>query len=106
MKIKVILQLNLFFQAIQQKNIEGARIYAENAIRKKHEMLNYMRMSARVDAVASRVQSAVAMKGVSISTLKAAISLLKPAHTRAICLAKCHSCHFAQHIAPVCAQFL
>ena len=31
---------------------------------------------------------------------------LKPAHTRAICLAKCHSCHFAQHIAPVCAQFL
>ena len=28
---------------------------------------------------------------------------LKPAHTRAICLAKCHSCHFAQHIAPVCA---
>ena len=32
--------------------------------------------------------------------------ILKPAHTRAICLAKCHSCHFAQHIAPVCAQFL
>ena len=31
---------------------------------------------------------------------------LKPAHTRAICLAKCHSCYFAQHIAPVCAQFL
>ena len=27
---------------------------------------------------------------------------LKPAHTRAICLAKCHSCHFTQHIAPVC----
>ena len=32
--------------------------------------------------------------------------ILKPAHTRAICLAKCHSCRFAQHIAPVCAQFL
>merc|ERR1711902_141374 len=34
-------------------------------IRKKNESLNYLRMSAKVDAVASRVQSAVAMKGVA-----------------------------------------
>ncbi|KAF6036693.1 CHMP1A [Bugula neritina] len=47
-----------------QKNIDGAKIYAENAIRKKNESLNFMRMSARVDAVSSRVQTAVAMKGV------------------------------------------
>jgi hypothetical protein len=33
---------------------EGARIYAENAIRKKNESLNYLRMSSKVDAVASR----------------------------------------------------
>ena len=51
-------------QAIQQKNIEGARIFAENAIRKKNEGLNYLRLAARVDAVASRVQSAVMMKQV------------------------------------------
>ena len=51
-------------QAITQKNIEGARIYAENAIRKKNESLNYLRMASRIDAVVSRVQSAMAMKQV------------------------------------------
>ena len=51
-------------KAIQQKNLEGARIYAENAIRKKSEGLNFLRLSSRVDAVRSRVQTAVAMKQV------------------------------------------
>ena len=51
-------------QAIQQKNLDTAKVYAENAIRKKNEGLTYLRMSARVDAVASKVQSAVTMKGV------------------------------------------
>lgn len=44
--------------------MEGARIYAENAIRKKNEALNYMRMSSRIDAVAARVQTAVTTKKV------------------------------------------
>ncbi len=52
-------------QALQQKNVDIARVYAENAIRKKNEGLNMLRMSSRVDAVASKVQTAVAMKGVS-----------------------------------------
>ena len=51
-------------KALEQGNVEGARIYAENAVRKKNESLNYLRMSGKVDAVASRVQSAVTMKGV------------------------------------------
>lgn len=51
-------------KAIQHKNIDAARIYAENAIRKKNESLNYLRLASRVDAVASRVQSALAMKTV------------------------------------------
>ncbi|XP_067935508.1 charged multivesicular body protein 1a-like [Watersipora subatra] len=51
-------------KAMTQHNIEGAKIYAENAIRKKNECLNFMRMSARLDAVSSRVQTAVSMKGV------------------------------------------
>lgn len=55
----------ILFQAIADKNIEGARIYAENAIRKKNESLNYLRFAARVDGVSARVQTAVAMKGVS-----------------------------------------
>ena len=45
--------------------MEGARIYAENAIRKKTEALNLLRLSSRIDAVASRVQTAVTMRTVT-----------------------------------------
>ena len=38
--------------------IDTARIHAENAIRKKNEALNYLRLSSKMDAVASRIQSA------------------------------------------------
>ena len=31
-----------------------ARVYAENAVRKQNEAVGYLRMSAKVDAVASR----------------------------------------------------
>ncbi len=51
-------------KALKQGNVEGARIYAENAIRKKNEGLNYLRMAARVDAVSNRVQTAMMMKDV------------------------------------------
>lgn len=60
----------LLFQALQQKNVECARVYAENAIRKKNEGLNWLRMASRVDAVASKVQTAVTMKGVRVSVLQ------------------------------------
>ncbi|KAL7667648.1 hypothetical protein ACOME3_010532 [Neoechinorhynchus agilis] len=46
------------------EHYEAARIYAENAVRKRHEYLNYLRLSARVDGVRSRVQSAYAMRAV------------------------------------------
>lgn len=52
-------------KALQQKNVDGAKIYAENAIRKKNEGLNYLRFAARVDAVAAKVQTAVSMKAVA-----------------------------------------
>ena len=52
-------------QALEKGNQDVARIYAENAIRKKSESLNYLRMSAKVDAVAAKVKSAQVMKGVS-----------------------------------------
>jgi len=54
----------IFLKALQQKNIEGAKIYAENAIRKKNEGLNFLRLASRVDAVSSKVQSAMMMKQV------------------------------------------
>lgn len=52
-------------KAIAQNNTEGARIYAENCIRKKNESLNLLRLSSRIDAVASRVQTAVMMRNVT-----------------------------------------
>jgi len=52
-------------KALQQGNIEGAKIYAENAIRKKNESLNFLRMSSKVDAVRNKVQTAVTMKAVA-----------------------------------------
>merc|ERR1712038_1660034 len=54
-------------KAIEKGNHEVARIHAENAIRQKNQSLNYLRMSARVDATASRVQSAVTTKKVTKS---------------------------------------
>lgn len=47
--------------------MEGARIYASNAIRKKNESLNLLKLSSRIDAVASRVQTAITMRKVSTS---------------------------------------
>lgn len=50
--------------------MEVARIHAENAIRQKNQSINYLRMSARVDAVASRVQTAVTMNKVNVDLYK------------------------------------
>lgn len=54
-------------KAIQKGNMDVARIHAENAIRQKSQSVNYLRMSARVDAVASRVQSALTTRNVNQS---------------------------------------
>merc|ERR1712018_894731 len=54
-------------KAIEKGNMEVARIHAENAIRKKNESLNLLRTSARVEAVASRVQTAVTTKRMTSS---------------------------------------
>jgi len=52
-------------KAIQQGLNDVAKINAENAIRKKNEHLNLLRLAARIDAVASRVQTAVTMRAVT-----------------------------------------
>ncbi|KAF9006529.1 vacuolar assembly protein DID2 [Cyathus striatus] len=52
-------------KALQQGNNDGARIYASNAIRKKSEALNLLRLSSRIDAVASRVETAVTMRQIT-----------------------------------------
>jgi len=52
-------------KALQQGNNDGARIYASNAIRKKSESLNLLRLASRIDAVASRVETATTMRQVT-----------------------------------------
>jgi charged multivesicular body protein 1 len=48
-------------QAIQQGNHEGARIYAQDAIREKNQALNHLRTASRIDACSSRIETAVRM---------------------------------------------
>uniref|UniRef100_T1IYE4 Uncharacterized protein n=1 Tax=Strigamia maritima TaxID=126957 RepID=T1IYE4_STRMM len=59
------LQTGKVKKALTKGNLEGAKIHAENAIRKKNESLNYLRMASKIDAVISKVQSSVTMKGVA-----------------------------------------
>lgn len=54
-------------KAIEKGNTDVARIHAENAVRKRQESLNLLRTSARVDAVASRVQTAATTKRMTTS---------------------------------------
>lgn len=52
-------------KAIQQGNHDIAKLYAQNAIRKRSERLNLLQLASRVDSVASRVQTAVTMRQVT-----------------------------------------
>lgn len=54
-------------KAIEAQNQEGARIYAQNAIRKKNESINFLRLSSRVEAAASKYKSAITMNSVAHS---------------------------------------
>lgn len=58
-------QKALLKKAIQKNNVEGAKIYANNAIRKKNEGLNYLRLAARFDMVAAQIDTAVSTGMVS-----------------------------------------
>lgn len=49
-------------KAIEKGNMEGAKIYAQNAIRKKNEQLNYLKLSSRLDAVVSRLDTQAKMQ--------------------------------------------
>ncbi|KAI9761105.1 MAG: hypothetical protein M4579_001257 [Chaenotheca gracillima] len=56
---------NKLKKAVQQGHADIAKIYAQNAIRKGNEHLNLLRLASRIDAVSSRVQSAVTMRQVT-----------------------------------------
>ena len=68
-------------------NVDGARIHAQNAIRKKSEQLNYLRLSSRLDAVASRLDTQAKMNhhGYGGAQLDATGALTRqPAPTRVL----------------------
>ena len=52
-------------KALQQNHGDIAKIYAQNAVRKQNEKLNLLRLASRIDAVSSRVQTAVTMRQVT-----------------------------------------
>merc|ERR1712188_333414 len=52
-------------KAIEKGNIEGARIYAQNAIRKHTEQLNYLKLASRLDAVVSKLETQSKMNTVN-----------------------------------------
>merc|ERR1719163_1291632 len=54
-------------KALEKDNHDGARIHAQNAIRNKNNAQNYLRLSSRVDAVSSRLESAIKMQQVTRS---------------------------------------
>lgn len=53
--------------AVENGDMDGARIYAQNAIRLKNERVNFMRLASRIDAAASRVETACRMQAVTKS---------------------------------------
>ena len=54
-------------KAIEKGNVDGAKIYAQNAIRKKTEALNYLRLASRLDAVVSRLDTQAKMNAINSS---------------------------------------
>ena len=50
--------------------MEGAKIYAQNVIREKNQALNFLRLSSRIDAVASRLETAIRMQDVNITCIQ------------------------------------
>jgi len=54
-------------KAIEKGNMDGARIYAENAIRKRTEQMNYLRLASRLDAVVARLDTQAKMQTIGKS---------------------------------------
>ncbi|CAN6704892.1 unnamed protein product [Malus baccata var. baccata] len=48
-------------KAMEKGNVDSARIYAENAIRKRTEQMNYLRLASRLDAVVARLDTQAKM---------------------------------------------
>lgn len=67
-------------KAMEKGNMDGARICAQNSIRKRTEQLNYLRLSSRLDAVISQLDTQAKMMTINrsmasiVRTLDAALA--------------------------------
>ncbi|CEF96883.1 Snf7 [Ostreococcus tauri] len=52
-------------RAIEKGNIDGAKIHAQDAIRKKNEGLNMLRLASRLDGVVARLETQAKMNAVN-----------------------------------------
>ncbi|CBH14525.1 hypothetical protein, conserved [Trypanosoma brucei gambiense DAL972] len=52
-------------KAMAKGNMDIARIFAENSIRKRNESLSHLRLASRMDAVVSRLDTAIKMNKVT-----------------------------------------
>ncbi|CAN1217967.1 ESCRT-related protein CHMP1A [Linum perenne] len=72
-------------KAIEKGNMDGARIYAENAIRKRTEQMNYLRLSSRLDAVVARLDTQAKMNTINKSMANIVKSLDSSLASSVIC---------------------
>lgn len=81
------------------------QVYAQNAIRKKSEALNYLRLASRLDAVSSRLDTQVKMSQVGRGDCRHAVAMCPRARARSAgeaCLARgfVPACHIPPLQAP------
>lgn len=62
-------------RALLAQNPDAARIHAECAVRKHADSLNYLRLSARIEAVAARLKAAMGTRAVTTAMAQAATGL-------------------------------
>lgn len=55
--------------ALEKGNMDGAKIHASNAIRKKNEALNYLRLASKLDAVIARLDQQSTLAQVDASAV-------------------------------------
>ncbi|CAN0891414.1 ESCRT-related protein CHMP1A, partial [Linum grandiflorum] len=75
-------------KAIEKGTMDGARIYSENAIRKRTEQMNYLKLSSKLDAVVARLTTQAKMSTVNKSMANIVTSLnssLKSSNMEKIC---------------------
>jgi len=68
-------------KAMEQGQMEVAKVYAQNAIRQKNESINLLQLSSRLDAVATRLQTANKMNMVTKGMKNIVVSMDKVLNT-------------------------